>query len=113
MSRADFRSELMGGLNAPLGVEDSRRHQSVRRTTEKRLDVRLDRTGQAFDGGRVATITASILAPRSLSEHLRSGGIPSTVDISTPAADALRLAVSILRAAQDAGLTLPAGLSVH
>jgi CO/xanthine dehydrogenase Mo-binding subunit len=49
MSRADFRSELIGGLNAPLGVEDSRRHQSVRRTTEKRLDVRLDRTGQAFD----------------------------------------------------------------
>jgi hypothetical protein len=24
MSQADFRSELMGGLNAPLGVEDSR-----------------------------------------------------------------------------------------
>jgi hypothetical protein len=61
----------------------------------------------------VTTITVSILAPRNLSEHLRSCGIPSTVDISAPAPDELRLAVSILRAAQDAGLTLPAGLSVH
>ena len=65
------------------------------------------------DGEHVAAITASILAPRHLSEHQRCSGIPSTVDILTPAPDALRLAVSILRAAQNAGLTLPAGLSVH
>jgi hypothetical protein len=65
------------------------------------------------EGGHIATITASILAPWRLSEHERSGGIPSTVDISTPAPDALRLAVSILRAAQSAGLHLPADFSVR
>jgi hypothetical protein len=86
----------------------SGKNEFDRRLGNFRVQIKLDDEGE-----RVATITASILAPRSLSEHLRSGGIPSTVDISTPAADALRLAVSILRAAQDAGLTLPAGLSVH
>ena len=65
------------------------------------------------EGEHIATITASILAPWRLSEHERSSGIPSTVDISAPAPDALRLAVSILRAAQNAGLTLPADLSVR
>jgi hypothetical protein len=86
----------------------SGKNEFDRRLGNFRVQIKLDDEGE-----RGATITASILAPRSLSEHLRSGGIPSTVDISTPAADALRLAVSILRAAQDAGLTLPAGLSVH
>jgi hypothetical protein len=86
----------------------SGKNEFDRRLGNFRVQIKLD-----DEGKRVATITASILAPRSLSEHLRSGGIPSTVDISTPAADALRLAVSILRAAQDAGLTLPGGLSVH
>jgi hypothetical protein len=65
------------------------------------------------EGEDIARITASILAPWRLSEHERSSGIPSTVDISTPAPDALRLAVSILRAAQNAGFTLPADLSVR
>jgi hypothetical protein len=65
------------------------------------------------DGEHVAAITASILAPRHLSEHQRSSGIPSTVDISTPAPDALRLAVSILKAARSAGLHLPADFSVQ
>jgi hypothetical protein len=65
------------------------------------------------EGEHVATITASILAPRRLSEHERSSGIPSTVDISAPAPDALRLAVSILRAARSAGLQLPADFSAQ
>jgi hypothetical protein len=65
------------------------------------------------EGEHIATITASIMAPRRLSEHERSSGIPFTVDISTPAPDALRLAVSILRAAQSAGLQLPADFSVR
>jgi hypothetical protein len=65
------------------------------------------------DGEHIATMTANILAPRNLSEHQRSSGIPSTVDISTPASDALRLAVSILRAAQSAGLKLPAEFSIN
>ena len=37
------------------------------------------------DGEPVATITANILAPGHLSEHQRSNGIITTVDISTPA----------------------------
>jgi hypothetical protein len=86
----------------------SGKNQFDRRLGNFLVQIKLDDEGE-----RVATITASILAPRSLSEHLRSSGIPSTLDISTPAPDALRLAVSILRAAQDAGLTLPAGLSVQ
>lgn len=65
------------------------------------------------EGDHIATITASILAPWRLSEHERSSGIPSTVDFSTPAPDALRLAVSVLRAAQSAGLQLPGDLSVR
>jgi hypothetical protein len=73
-----------------------------------RVEIKLDDEGE-----HVAAVTASILAPRHLSEHQRSCGIPTTVDLSTPAPDAFRLAVSILRAAQDAGLTLPAGLSVQ
>jgi hypothetical protein len=86
----------------------SGKNEFDRRLGNFRVQIKL-----ADEGEHVATITASILAPRNLSEHLRSCGIPSTVDISTPAPDALRLPVSILRAAQDAGLTLPAGLSVH
>ena len=73
-----------------------------------RVQIKLEHEGEY-----VAAITASILAPRRLSEHQRSSGIPSTVDISTPAPDALRLAVSILRAAQSAGLHLPADFSVQ
>jgi hypothetical protein len=59
------------------------------------------------EGEPVAMITANILAPRHLSEHQQSNGIISTVDISTPAPDALRLAIFILRAAKSAGLPLP------
>jgi len=62
------------------------------------------------EGEPVATITANIL-PRHLSEHQRSSGIISTVDISTPAPDALRLAVFILREAKRAGLPLPSEVS--
>jgi hypothetical protein len=86
----------------------SGKNEFDRRLGNFRVQIKRDEEGE-----HVASITASILAPRHLSEHQRSSGIPSAVDISTPAPDALRLAVSILRAAQDAGLTLPAGLSVH
>jgi hypothetical protein len=86
----------------------SGKNEFDRRLGNFRVQIKLDDEGE-----HVATITASILAPRSLSERLRAPAILSAVDISTPAPDALRLAVSILRAAQDAGLTLPAGLSVH
>jgi hypothetical protein len=86
----------------------SGKNEFDRRLGNFRVQIKRDEEGE-----HVASITASILAPGHLSEHQRSSGIPSTVDISTPAPDALRLAVSILRAAQDAGLTLPAGLSVH
>jgi hypothetical protein len=86
----------------------SGKNEFDRRLGNFRVQIKRDEEGE-----HVASITASILAPRHLSEHQRPSGIPSTVDISTPAPDALRLAVSILRAAQDAGLTLPAGLSVH
>ena len=86
----------------------SGKNEFDRRLGNFRVQIKLDDEGE-----HVATITASILAPRSLSEHLRSSDIPSTVDISTPAPDALRLAVSILRAAQNAGFTLPADLSVR
>jgi hypothetical protein len=65
------------------------------------------------EGEPVATITANILAPRHLSEHQRSSGIMSTVDISTPAPDALRLAIFILREAKRAGLPLPSQVSIH
>jgi hypothetical protein len=86
----------------------SGKNEFNRRLGNFRVQIKLDDEGE-----HVAAVTASILAPRHLSEHQRSCGIPSTVDIFTPAPDALGLAVSILRAAQDAGLTLPAGLSVH
>ena len=86
----------------------SGKNEFDRRLGNFRVQIKLDDEGE-----HAAVITASILAPRHLSEHQRSCGIPSTVDIFTPAPDALRLAVSILRAAQDAGLTLPAGLSVQ
>jgi hypothetical protein len=69
-----------------------------RRLGNFRVQIKFDDEGE-----HVATITASLLAPRSLSEHLRSTvrRHPSTVDISTPAPDALRLAISILRAAKE------------
>jgi hypothetical protein len=86
----------------------SGKNEFDRRLGNFRVQIKLDDEGE-----HVAIIAASILAPRSLSEQLRSSGIPSTVDISTPAPCALRLAVSILRAAQNAGLTLPANLSVR
>jgi hypothetical protein len=79
----------------------SGKNEFDRRLGNFRVQIKLDDEGE-----HVAAVTASILAPRHLSEHRRSCGIPSTVDIFTPAPDALRLAVSILRAAQDAGLTL-------
>jgi hypothetical protein len=75
---------------------------------DRRVQIKL-----ADEGEHVAAITASILAPRHLSEHQRSSGIPSTVDISIPAPDALRLAVSILKAARGAGIQLPADFSVQ
>ena len=86
----------------------SGKNEFNRRLGNFRVQIKLDDEGE-----RVATITASILAAPSLSEHLRSSGIPSTVDFSTPTPDALRLAVSTLRAAQSAGLTLPTDLSVQ
>jgi hypothetical protein len=86
----------------------SGKNEFDRRLGNFRVQIKLDDEDE-----HVATITASILAPRSLPEHLRSPAILSAVDISTPAPDALRLAVSILRAAQEAGLTLPAGLSIR
>jgi hypothetical protein len=86
----------------------SGKNEFDRRLGNFRVQIKLDDEDE-----HVATITASILAPRSLSKHLRSPAILSAVDISTPAPDALRLAVSILRAAQEAGLTLPAGLSIR
>ena len=74
----------------------SGKNEFDRRLRNFRVQIKLDHEGE-----HVAAITASILAPRHLSEHQRSSGIPSTVDISTPAPDALRLAVSILKAARD------------
>jgi len=38
------------------------------------------------EGENVAVITASVMALRHLSEHQRSSGIPTTIDISSPAA---------------------------
>ena len=61
--------------------------------------------------GRVALAACRELPGRSDHLGLRHG--PWAGDMGEPDTDALRLAVSILRAAQDAGLTLPAGLSVH
>jgi hypothetical protein len=89
-----------------LGVA-SGKNEFDRRLGNFRVQIKLD------EGEHVATITASILAPRSLSEHLRSPAILSAVGISTPAPDALRLAISILRAAQEAGLRLPTGPSAE
>ena len=57
-----------------------------------------------------AKLTASVLAPPHLTERERSSGIPSTVDISTPFPEALKLAAEILRAAKGAGITLPKGI---
>jgi hypothetical protein len=86
----------------------SGKNEFDRRLGNFRVQIKLDDEGE-----HVAAITASILAPRHLSEHQRSSGIPSTVDISIPAPDALRLAVSILKAAQSAGIRLPADFSVQ
>jgi hypothetical protein len=69
----------------------SGKNEFDRRLGNFRVQIKLDDEGE-----HVAAVTASILAPRHLSEHQRSCGIPSTVDIFTPAPDALRLAVSIL-----------------
>jgi hypothetical protein len=85
----------------------SGKNEFDRRLGNFRVQIQLD------EGEHVAAITASILAPRHLSEHQRSSGIPSTVDISIPAPDALRLAVSILKAARSAGIQLPADFSVQ
>jgi hypothetical protein len=85
----------------------SGKNEFDRRLGNFRVQIKLDDEGE-----HVAAITASILAPRHLSEHQRSSGIPSTVDISIPA-DALRLAVSILKAARSVGIQLPADFSVQ
>jgi hypothetical protein len=73
-----------------------------------RVEIQRDEEGEP-----VATITANILAPRHLSEHQRSSGILTTVDISTPAPDALRLAVFILREARHVGLPLPSEVTIR
>jgi hypothetical protein len=57
-----------------------------------------------------AKLTASVLAPPHLTEHERSNGIPSTVELSTSIPDALKLAVDILRLAKGAGIPLPQGV---
>ena len=80
----------------------SGRNEFDRRLGNFRVQIQRD-----DDGEPVAMISANILAPRHLSERQRSNGIINTVDISTPAPDALRLAVFILRAAKSAGLSLP------
>jgi hypothetical protein len=80
----------------------SGRNEFDRRLGNLRVQIQRDDEGEP-----VAMISANILAPGHLSEHQRSNGIITTVDISTPAPDALRLAVFILRAAKSAGLLLP------
>ena len=65
-----------------LGVA-SGKNEFDRRLGNFRVQIKLD------EGEHVATITASILAPRSLSEHLRSPAILSAVGISTPSARCL------------------------
>jgi hypothetical protein len=80
----------------------SGRNEFDRRLGNFRVQIQQDDEGEP-----IAMITANILAPRRLSEHQRSSGSITTVDISTPAPDALRLAVFILRAAKSAGLPLP------
>ena len=57
-----------------------------------------------------AKLTATVLAPLHLTERERSSGIPSTVELSTPFPDALKLATDILRLAQGAGIPLPKGI---
>jgi hypothetical protein len=54
----------------------SGKNEFDRRLGNFRVQIKLDDEGE-----QVAAITASILAPRHLSEHQRSSGIPSTVDI--------------------------------
>jgi hypothetical protein len=68
----------------------SGKNEFDRRLGNLRVQIKRDEEGE-----HIASIAASILAPSRLSEHERSRGIPSTVDISAPAPDALRLAVSI------------------
>jgi len=86
----------------------SGKNEFDRRLGSFRVQIQLDDEDEP-----VATITANILAPRHLSEHQRCDGMISSVDISTPAPDALRLAVYILRAAKSAGLPLPSEVSIH
>ena len=57
-----------------------------------------------------AKLTASVLAPLHLTERERSSGIPSTVELSTPFPEALKLADEILRLANGAGIPLPKGV---
>jgi hypothetical protein len=79
----------------------SGRNEFDRRLGNFRVQIQRDDEGEP-----AAMITANILAPRHLSEHQRSNGVITTVHISTPAPDAVRLAVFILRAAKSAGLPL-------
>ena len=65
------------------------------------------------EGLREARLTASVLAPPHLTERERSSGIPSTVDISTPFPEALKLAAEILRLAKGAGIPLPKGIALR
>jgi hypothetical protein len=73
-----------------------------------RVQIRRDDEGEP-----IAKITANVLAPRRLSEHQRANSIITSVDMSAPAPDALRLAVLILREAKRMGLSLPSGISIH
>jgi hypothetical protein len=72
----------------------SGKNEFDRRLGNFRVQIKVDDEGE-----HVVAITASILAPRHLSEHQRSSGIPSTVDISALAPDALRLAVRTISVA--------------
>lgn len=86
----------------------SGKNEFDRRLGNFRVQFRRDNEGET-----VANITANILAPHHLSEHQRSNSVITTLDMFTPAPDALRLAVFILREARDAGLQLPAEVSVR
>jgi hypothetical protein len=62
MSRADFRSELMGGLDAPLGVEDIRERIGQVKADQKARGRYLG--GKVPFGFRVAmTVNSSLTRP--------------------------------------------------
>ena len=83
----------------------SGKNEFDRRLGNFRVQIKLDDEGE-----HVAAITASILAPRHLSEHQRYSIHGGHFD---PRARCIALAVSILKAARSAGLRLPAEFSVQ